>query len=64
MEVDLLPSRFLEAADAELIENERLCPETLLLRARARFAAVVSAEGGSPKIKNLMNAAIRITTDS
>lgn len=64
LEEDLLPSGFFEAAEAELMERERLCPEAFLLRARARFAAVASAEGGSPKMKNLMNAPMRMTTDS
>ena len=64
LDEDLLPSRFLEVADAELIENERLCPEEMLSRASARFAAVVSAEGGSPKMKNLMNAPMSMTTDN
>jgi hypothetical protein len=30
----------------------------------ARRAAVTSAEGGSPNMKNLMNAPIRMTTES
>ncbi len=64
LEDDLLPSCFFEAAEAEFIGKERPCPETLLLRVSARFAAVVSAEGASPKMKNLMNAPMRMTTDS
>lgn len=64
LEDDLLPSCFFEAAEAEFIGKERPCPETLLLRVNARFAAVVSAEGASPKMKNLMNAPMRMTTDS
>ena len=33
-------------------------------RARARADAVVSGEGGSPKMKNLMKQPIRMTTES
>lgn len=33
-------------------------------RARARAEAVVSGEGGSPKMKNLMKQPIKITTES
>lgn len=43
---------------------ERRWPEVLFWRARVRAEAVVSGEGGSPKIKNLMKAPIRITTES
>ena len=43
---------------------ERVCSELLSRRARARAEAVVSGEGGSPNMKNLMKAPIRITTDN
>ena len=48
----------------ELMEIERLCARARLRRARARAEAVVSGEGGSPNMKNLMKAPMRITTDS
>ena len=64
LEDDLLLSSLCEADTAPLTENERLCSRARWLRARARFAAVVSAEGASPNMKNLMKAPIRITTDS
>ena len=41
-------------------ETERLRSR----RARARAEAVVSGEGGSPNIKNLMKQPIKITTES
>ena len=41
-------------------ETERLRSR----RARARAEAVVSGEGGSPKMKNLMKQPIKMTTDS
>ena len=41
-------------------EIERLC----FRRARARAEAVVSGVGGSPKMKNLIKAPMRMTTDS
>ena len=48
----------------EVMERERLCSRARLRRARARLAAMVSGEGGSPKMKNLMNAPISITIDN
>ena len=48
----------------ELMEKDFLCSPSRLWRARALVNAVVSGEGGSPKIKNLMKAPMRITTDS
>lgn len=45
------------------MDRERL-RRARLLRRRARFAAVVSGDGGSPKMKNFMNAPMRMTTDS
>ena len=48
----------------EVKETERRCPDVLSRCARAREEAVVSGDGGSPKIKNLIKAPIRITTDS
>ncbi len=50
--------------EEEVRETERRCPEILSRRARARVEAVVSGEGGSPKMKNLMKAPMRITTES
>lgn len=44
--------------------KERLCASVRLLRSVARNAAVTSGEGGSPKMKNLMNAPMRITIES
>lgn len=44
--------------------SDRLCANVRDRRSVARRAAVTSAEGGSPKMKNLMNAPIKITTDS
>jgi hypothetical protein len=46
------------------VSRERLCARVLDLRSVARRAAVISGDGGSPNIKNLMNAPIRITTES
>lgn len=46
------------------MEVEWWCPVCLSRRARARAEAVVSGEGGSPKMKNLMKAIMRITTES
>ena len=43
-------------------ETERL--RSRRARARARAEAVVSGEGGSPKMKNLMKQPIRMTTES
>ncbi len=53
-----------EAIGDELMEKDFLCPLSRLWRARALVRAVVSGEGGSPKMKNLMKAPMRITTDS
>lgn len=50
--------------DEEVRETERRWGEVLSRRARARAEAVVSGEGGSPKMKNLMKATMRITTES
>ena len=44
----------------EVREMERLRSR----RARARAEAVVSGDGGSPKMKNLMKQPIRMTTES
>ena len=48
----------------ELMEKDLLCVLSRLWRASARVEAVVSGEGGSPKMKNLMKAPMKITTDS
>lgn len=44
--------------------RERLCASVRERRSVARSAADTSAEGGSPKMKNLMKAPMRITTES
>jgi hypothetical protein len=44
--------------------RERLCASVRERRSVARRAAVTSGEGGSPKIKNLMKAPMRITMES
>lgn len=49
--------------DAELMEWDRL-RRLRLVRARARLAAVVSGDGGSPNMKNLMNTPMTMTTES
>lgn len=46
------------------VRRERLCASVRERRSVARRAAVTSGEGGSPKMKNLMNAPIRITMES
>jgi hypothetical protein len=54
--------------DVDCVERrerrERLCARVLERRSVARKEAVTSAEGGSPNMKNLINAPIRITIDS
>ena len=57
-EGDFLLSILCKVVEEELIDVERL------RWARARLAAVVSGEGASPKMKNLIKAPISITTDS
>lgn len=47
-----------KAAKEELMDMERF------RWARARLAATVSGEGGSPKMKNLIKAPMSITTES
>lgn len=55
----------LVAADGdELMEKDCLCAASWFRRANARVDAVVSGDGGSPNMKNLIKAPIRITTDS
>lgn len=49
--------------DVLRLSRDFLCASVLDLRSVARMEAVTSAEGGSPNIKNLMNAAIRRTTE-
>jgi hypothetical protein len=44
--------------------RERLCASVRERRSVARRAAVTSAEGGSPKMKNFMNAPMRMTIES
>ncbi len=44
--------------------KDRLWARVRERRSVARKAAVTSGEGGSPKMKNLMNAPMRITTES
>ena len=46
------------------VRRERLCARVLERRSVARRAAVTSGEGGSPKMKNLMKAPIRMTMES
>jgi hypothetical protein len=46
------------------VRRERLCASVRERRSVARRAAVTSGEGGSPKMKNFMNAPIRITIES
>ena len=46
------------------VRRERLCARVRERRSVARRAAVTSGEGGSPKMKNLMKAPIRITIES
>ena len=47
-----------------MVKRERLCARVLDLRSVARKAAVTSGDGGSPNMKNLMNAPMRITIES
>lgn len=53
-----------EVKDDEVIERDRLRSRPRLVRARALLAAVVSGDGDSPNMKNLINAPMMITTDS
>jgi hypothetical protein len=46
------------------VRRERLCASVRERRSAARTAAVASGDGGSPNMKNLMNAPIRITMES
>lgn len=64
LDEDRLLLSFFGVKEVELMERDRLCSRARLRRARARLAAVVSGEGGSPKMKNLMNAPMSITIDS
>ena len=52
------------AVELRKVRRDRLCASVLDRRSVARRAAVTSGDGGSPKIKNFMNAPIRTTTDS
>lgn len=63
LEDGILMSDLLALVGDELMEKDRLCPLSRLRRANARVDAVVSGDGGSPKMKNLMKAPIRITTE-
>jgi hypothetical protein len=61
--------RFLEREGCLGVEvrrerRDRLCASVRERRSVARRAAVTSGEGGSPNIKNLMKAPMRITTES
>jgi hypothetical protein len=47
-----------------MVRRERLCARVLDRRSVARRAAVTSGDGGSPKMKNFMNAPIRMTIES
>lgn len=60
----ILTSDLLALVGDELMEKDRLYPLSRFRRANARVDAVVSGDGGSPKMKNLMKAPIKITTDS
>lgn len=53
-----------EAKDDDVIERDRLRSRPRLVRARALLAAVVSGDGDSPNMKNLINAPMMITTES
>lgn len=57
-EEDFLLSILCEVKIDELIEMDRL------RWARARLAATVSGDGGSPKMKNFIKVPIRITIES
>lgn len=46
------------------VRRERLCARVRERRSVARNAAVTSGDGGSPKMKNLMKAPMRITIES
>lgn len=46
------------------VRRERLCARVRERRSVALKAAVISGEGGSPKMKNLMKAPIKITMES
>ena len=61
---DLWVFNFFGAEEFELMERERRWSKARLRRARARFAAVASGEGGSPNIKNLMKAPMSMMTDN
>lgn len=50
--------------DVRRERRERLCASVRERRSVARKAAVMSGDGGSPNIKNLINAPMRITTES
>jgi hypothetical protein len=54
--------------DVDCVERreskDRLCARVRERRSVARNEAVTSAEGGSPKMKNLMKAPMRITIES
>ena len=59
-EAERLPLSLLCGVEEEEEARETERPR----RARARAEAVVSGEGGSPKMKNLMKQPIKMTTDS
>lgn len=46
------------------MRRERLCASVLDRLSVARRAAVTSGDGGSPKMKNLMKAPMRMTIES
>ena len=46
------------------VRRERLCARVLERRSVARNAAVTSGDGGSPKMKNLIKAPMRMTMES
>lgn len=46
------------------VRRDRLCASVRDRRSVALKAAVTSGDGGSPKMKNLMKAPIRMTTES
>jgi hypothetical protein len=50
--------------DGRRDNNDRLWASVRERRSVARRAALTSADGGSPKMKNLMKAPMRMTTDS
>ena len=63
-EAERLLFNFCGVDEDDVRDIDRRCTEFRSRRARARAEAVVSGDGGSPKMKNLMKAPMRITTDS